>query len=239
MARDRYLPRRLEGDGPDNVTPFPSRGPSRGEFRRFTVGAPLGPAPEAPPDPVQQQLAETMAQAREEGFAAGMAQVEQEMAQQLERWRASVAQAATLRASLTEVHRREMVELAVAVASAVIQRDVTEHTVSIEQAIGTALEQLGTRERVHITLGPTDADRLNPWLDELREQGLDVSAATDPNLSPGDMKVSSAAGSVEHLLKERIERVRQLVVGSETPPDQEAPETPETSETSETQETPD
>jgi flagellar assembly protein FliH len=167
--------------------------------------------------PTADPIAEAHERAAEEGFAsgyrAGEARAAEEAAAHLETWRATVAGASTLRGMLQEAYRRELVELALAVARAVLQQELRQDRTALQRVIGAALDKLGTAEPLIVEAGPEDTPEITRFAAQLREQGIDVTPRTNPALAAGDLRVESPSGSVEHLLEARLALARGLVLG--------------------------
>ena len=105
-----------------------------------------------------------------------------------------------------EAYRREVIELALAAAEALVQRELSQSSEVIAGLVDQALTVLGSDDRIILTLSPGDVEQLGDALD-----GVEVQI--DEALSPGDLRAESSAGSIESSMQRRIDRVRQLVLG--------------------------
>jgi flagellar assembly protein FliH len=209
MARAPFAPPRIAGE--HDATPLPSRRRSGG-FVRWELGkAPASAVslPE-PPDPIavarESAVAEGFAAGLEEGRAIGLA----EYAALLQRLQASVDEIVQHRAVLGEAYRREVVELALATAEALVQREVAGGD-AIAGLVDQALGVLGADDPVTLRVSAADAERLQPWQEAQARPWLTVEI--DADLAEGDLRATAATGSVESSMERRIARVRQLVLG--------------------------
>lgn len=153
-------------------------------------------------------------QAKAKGMAAGLeqgkAQAIAAVAGELDHLQRSIDAVLDLRSVLAEVYRQEMVELALAAAEAVLQSELREHGEKVRNLVEQGLQALGHREELRVTLCPTDAERLRAWIETL-DPPLLVREST--KLQVGDIRLESASGSVETVMRDRIHRARQLILG--------------------------
>jgi flagellar biosynthesis/type III secretory pathway protein FliH len=210
VARAPFAPPRVAGGS--DLAAFPSRRRS-GEFARWELGKATASAIAAvtPPDPIttarEAAFAESFAMGLEEGRAAGQA----EYAAMLQCLQASVDEIVQHRAVLGEAYRREVVELALAAAEALVQRELGNTGNAIAGLVDQALDALGDDDPVTLRVCVGDAEQLAPWIEQRARPGLTVEIDTE--LRAGDLRATSAGGSVESSMERRIARVRQLVLG--------------------------
>lgn len=221
MAKTPFSPP-VVAEAPAHATKrsaLPAR--ARGDYTRWEVGQaspPALPPPAAepkragppPPDPLQVAYEQAQQQGFEQGVQEGFNRGQAEYAQQLQAIERSLAELANLRSVLAEVYRREMVEVALAAAEALVQRELKQSSGILQAMIEQALAAIGTGSALTIAVSPADAASLAAWVEQER---LAVTLRTDPRRQLGDFRLESAAGSVESLMHERIDRVRQLVLG--------------------------
>lgn len=215
MARQPFSPQRV-GEAPTG-TPFPGTG--GGTPASYTPYSFSGPAPTAGGIDTDEQLRQqTLDQARNDGFESGLIEGRKQAAAESEallaKLRESVEQVVRLRGELFESYRQEMVELALGVAQALVQREVADGRDVSRSLIEQAIEELGVDEPMHVTMSVEDAEQLRPWLETLSSGGASIQIQTDPALSPADIRVRTESGSVESLLEDRLVRARALVLGS-------------------------
>ena len=209
MARTRFAP--PPASPAADPAPLPARRRS-GSFVAWQLGrvepteTPLA-EPETPAeDPIDvaraQAEAEGLAQGLQDGRAAGRAAYDEALG----RLSTGLAEIGQLRDVLGEAYRREVIELALAAAEALVQRELTQSSEVIVGLVDQALEVLGADAPITLTLSPDDAERLPP-----PPAGVEVQV--DEELPVGDLRAESAGGSIESSMQRRIARVRQLVLG--------------------------
>lgn len=188
----------------------------KGEYTRWNLGQaappPVVPSPSAAPpgpDPVEVAFEQARAQGFAEGVKRSTEQVEAKYRKRLGDLEASLQELTALRSVLGEVYRRELVEVALAAAEALVQRELSRGRDVLESMIDKALSELGTEDSFVLSLAETDASRLTEWAQTQPRIALRV----DGKRQPGDFRLEGGAGSVESLMHERIDRVRQLVLG--------------------------
>jgi len=164
----------------------------------------------AGPDPVVVAFEQAKAKGMAAGLEQGKAQAIAAVAGELDHLQRSIDAVLDLRSVLAEVYRQEMVELALAAAEAVLQSELREHGEKVRNLVEQGLQALGHREELRVTLCPTDAERLRAWIETL-DPPLLVREST--KLQVGDIRLESASGSVETVMRDRIHRARQLILG--------------------------
>jgi len=219
MARTPFLPPQVAADpqSPSQSAPLPTR--KRGEYKRWQLGQAPAPAirtreepPAAPagPDPLEVAFENAKAEGFEHGQQIAFELVEKQYAARVEAVERSLGELSALHAVLGEIYRREMVEVALCAAEALVQRDLRDSTATIEAMVTQALVALGGQEALRLSVSAEDAPRLAAWVEQAQPS---VEIHVDPRRSVGDFRLDGAAGSVECSVRERIDRIRQLVVG--------------------------
>lgn len=213
----RYVPNRIASS--PVAAPFPAAGqrPQQRAYTRMSfVTAANGPVvdPQAVEAAARQAAFDkAKLEGLEAGRAEGRAQARREAADLLTQLQASVEDVMRVHETLTEGYRRELVEIAFAIADAVLQRQITREPDFAKRLVEQALAALGSDDAFVLTLGPEDADELDPWLHKLEEGGQSISVRRDVALGRGDLRVRTQAGSIESLMSDRLARARALVLG--------------------------
>lgn len=197
------------------VSPFAAR-PS-GSRSREVIPWVLGEvaANSMPPaEPSTDELLQITEAARAEGLAAGLAEAQEQIAAMREAFiedaRASLAALADARAATIEACRDELTELAVAVAEAVLQRDLGDGKATLAAVLQQALVEMDPHERCTISVPNASVDDITQWA-QTRWPAAVVRA--DPALRPGELRIDAATGRIDVNHAKRIERVRRLVLG--------------------------
>lgn len=175
---------------------------------------PFGRAPAPDPAPaLAAELAALREQARQDGLAAALAEARAtanaEVEKERARWAAGLE--ALVRQTLegAESQRRELVELACAVADAVLQTEL-ESGKAIEALVGAAIGALASEDEVTLVLAPTDVERAGA---KLQERWPKLAVRADVSLAPGAIRLDGAAGRLSTSIAERVARARALALG--------------------------
>ncbi len=218
MTRGRYEPPSASSStddaAPGGVAPFAFKRATHGEILPWVLGEAAAnsmPPTQAPSD---EELAELRAAAQREGLAAGRADAQRELAAMREAFlddaRASLGELASVRASMIESCRAELSELALAIAEAVVQREIAEGRGGIEVFLGQALLEMDPHERCTISIAESDAPNVVEWAAAAWPGAL---VRADPSLRAGELRVEAQTGNIEVSHAKRLERIRRLVLG--------------------------
>lgn len=221
MARSPFSPPSARATADDTATrggPLPSK--RRGQYSRWVLGEPQRRAPEAAtpsepasppgPDPIEVAFEQARAQGFEQGLAAGQERGEAAYAERIAAAEHSLRELSSLHGVLSEIYRREMVEVALCAAESLVQRDLREHTSSLQTLIQQALAALGDADTLRLSVSADDAPRLSAWIEAHHP---DLTVHVDSTREAGDFRLESEHGSVESLMHERLDRIRQIVLG--------------------------
>lgn len=216
MSRSRFAPPVVPGPSGASI-PIEGRR-RRGTYQRLELGTPPTPAPAPGPDPQEQAQLAALEEARREGYARGLqegrTQAEAEAEARLQTLAGHVEALASLRAVMAEAYRQELLELAIAAAEALVQRELSQAPQILHNLIEQGLAVLGRGDALSLHLHPDDAPKIRPLLERSAAAGYDVSVLEDASLSPGDLRLDGPAGTVQSVLHDRVARLRQLVVGA-------------------------
>jgi flagellar assembly protein FliH len=172
------------------------------------------PAP--PPGPTVFELEEIEQHARDEGFAAGLAEgravAKHQLDQQLARFEALCASAARPLVALDDITERELARLATVMARRVVARELQLDPSLIEQAVRAAVAALpsATRE-LRVWVHPDD-------LNLLRELGASEPLwrlGAKPELSRGDCVLESERSRLDARVDTRLAAVIDAVLGND------------------------
>lgn len=223
MTRGRYEPPSASTPttevAPSGVAPFAFKRATHGEILPWVLGEAAANSMPPTQAPSEEELAELRAAAQREGLAAGRADAQRELATLreafLEDARASLGELAAVRASMIESCRGELTELALAIAEAVVQRELAEGRAGIEVFLGQALLEMDPHERCTISVAQADATGVGEWAATAWPGAL---VRADPSLRAGELRVEAQTGNIEVAHAKRLERIRRLVLGGgETP----------------------
>ncbi|RDS82084.1 flagellar assembly protein FliH [Dyella monticola] len=182
-----------------------------------SVGAEAtAPEPAQPPGPTVYELEEIERQAREEGYAAGLAEgraaAKKELEERLARLDAICTAAARPLGAMDETVERELALLATVIARRVITRELQLDPSLIERAVREAAAALpsATRE-LRVWVNPADMDLLH----ELGAAEPHWRFGADPALKRGDCVLESARSRLDARVTTRLAAVVDAVIGEE------------------------
>ena len=152
----------------------------------------------------------------EEGRAAGRAELPWAEAEALASAIDAVEQAAralaSLRSSYLDLHRRALVDLALAVAERVLGREIEADGDALAGVIAQALEAAGEERPLRLRLAPGDHETLSaghaPRLAALLEES-GVAVDADPELAPGGLRLEAGRTEVDARIGEILKRVKE------------------------------
>jgi flagellar assembly protein FliH len=179
------------------------------------AAAPAGPSPQ---DIVAQAHAEAeaiRAQAREDGFAAGLEAAQAEIAAQAEALASALASVADLRAQVADEVERGAVALGLRIAEQAVQGAVEVDPDRVVDAVRGALRCLTDRSRVTILVNPEDMDAVRAATADLmtRLGGIETcDVQAERRVSRGGAVVRTLEGEVDATLETKLARARDVIV---------------------------
>ncbi|GFZ86233.1 FliH/SctL family protein [Dyella caseinilytica] len=172
--------------------------------------------PAAPPGPTIFELEEIQSQAREEGYAAGLAEgraaAKKELEERLVRLDAICSAAARPLSQLDDATERELALLATVMARRVVGRELQLDPSLIELAVREAAAALpsATRE-LRVWVNPNDLDLLR----ELGAAEPHWRFGANPALSRGDCVLESERSRLDARVSTRLASVVDAVIGED------------------------
>jgi flagellar assembly protein FliH len=182
--------------------------------RPAAVPAPL---PRTEPDPVavaQAQADAIRAQAREEGYAAGLQAAAAQLAPALDALEAAAGGFEALRAETAGAVERGAVALALRIAEHALGAALEVQPERVVDAVRGALRRLAERDRVVVLVNPDDLDAVREASDALIVQlggidSLDVQA--ERRVTRGGAVVRTVEGEVDATLETKLARAREVL----------------------------
>ena len=136
------------------------------------------------------RIAQELEQARRDGFARGVASANQEADQELtpaiQKLAQAVAELAQLRECLRESAIQDLVQLAIAIASRVIQRQVAVEPDVLAGLLGASFSKLQAREVSRARIHPGFEGGLRRCLDQLPQE-CNLVLLPDQSIKPGEL----------------------------------------------------
>jgi flagellar assembly protein FliH len=189
-------------------------------FSWTTGGAAPGYAAAEAQGPAASQ--NTLAALERDAFAKGFAQGERaglEAAGQrgeamLARLMASLEELATLRAQMIHQTERQMVQLALAIARRVIQREVSLDQDLLIAMARVALDRLGESARITVRLNPEDFE-VTGAARTAQLEGSHVAIVADARISRGGCRVESDLGVMDAGVDAQLHEIARALLGEE------------------------
>lgn len=152
----------------------------------------------------------------QEGYDQGLAAAQQEINDTLHN---SVAKSQQLLDLANEEYRerilaseRQIIEIALAVAQKILNREVAENPISLLPIVRAALEKVQDQDQITIFVGPEDYDLLLQAKRDLqmlvgRERALTISS--DTTISPGGCLIDTPCGTVDARIDIQLETIKK------------------------------
>lgn len=218
MTRARYEPPSATTPAAPVVSPFATKRVAHGEILPWVIGEAAANSMPPTTGPTPDELLEIAAQAHREGLEAGLAEAQEQLAAMRAAFvadaQASLQALADARTATIESCRAELTELALAVAEAVLQREITDGKATLTAMLQQAIVEMDPHERCTISVATDAAVDIGAWA---QTQWPAAVVRADPALHPGELRVDAATGRIEVSHAKRIERVRRLVLGDGEP----------------------
>jgi flagellar assembly protein FliH len=180
--------------------------------------APAVPAGPTPEEIVAQAHAEAeaiRAQAREDGFAAGLQAAQAEMAGSAELLASAITSAAELRGQVADEVERGAVALGLRIAEQAMGGAVEVDPDRVVDVVRGALRCLTERPRVTILVNPEDIDAVRAATPDLmaRLGGIETcDVQAERRVSRGGAVVRTLEGEVDATLETKLARARDVIV---------------------------
>lgn len=150
----------------------------------------------------------------QDGLAQAAAQCQEQLAQAASRAAAMVAAAEQERQELLRLAQRQIIQLALAIASKVLQRELAENPQAVLPIAQAALAPVVDQAVVTVRVHPEDLAALEEGRAELAKAMKhpdSLRLATDATLNRGDCVVVTAAGSVDARVDTQFNAIRQVL----------------------------
>jgi flagellar assembly protein FliH len=178
-------------------------------------GPPAGPTPEELVAQAHAEADAIRAQAREDGFAAGLQAAQAEIATTAEALASALASVEELRGQVADQVEHGAVALALRIAEQALGAAVEADPTRVVDVVRGALRRLTERGRVTILVNPEDMDAVRDAVGELMRtlggiESCDVQA--ERRVSRGGAVVRTAEGEVDATLETKLMRARDVIL---------------------------
>lgn len=181
---------------------------------------PFGRASVDPAPALAAELEALREQAKSDGLALAVEEARAIAAAEIEamraRWAAGLEALVRQTLEVADDRHRELAELAIAVAEAVLQTELERGT-AIDRLVTAGLSALGRENVAVLSLSTVDIEGV---ADGLRARWPGLTVRADATLPAGAMRLESEAGRVETSMRDRLARARALVLGEPAGEDQ-------------------
>jgi flagellar assembly protein FliH len=193
----------------------------------FPWGGGHAPQPQRAPEPVVEDYAahdahfaalerEAFGKGYEAGERAGEEAAGQRGEAMLHRLTQTLGELTSVRAEMIHQTERQMVQLALAIARRIVQREVSLDPDLLMAMARVALERLGETARVTVRLHPEDyAAAGAARVSEMASSNVTIVA--DPRLSRGACRVESDMGLLDVGIDAQLQEVGRALLGGEDP----------------------
>lgn len=178
--------------------------------------APETSQPSGPSEEEQQQalLEQAFEKAAHEGFAAGLAQAQEQTQARIDEHMKQMEQMLheiiDLRRTTFEEYQEQCLELALAGAEALSRQTLRHHEKALRELLAEAMDELPGQDTILLQVGQDNVQELQAWVNERFPQ-RSVQVIEDPEMSAQDFRASTKTGSVTGDFQERLARLRQMV----------------------------
>jgi flagellar assembly protein FliH len=151
--------------------------------------------------------------ARDDGYAAGVAEADAAMADMLAAMRTLIDVARTERHALLTSAEPELVRLALGIAERVLHQQVAlDHGVVVEMAKA-AISRIVDREKITVRVNPADIERMREHREELLTLGdvKTMQVVEDQRVDRGGVVLETDAGSIDAKISTQLAEVRKIL----------------------------
>jgi flagellar assembly protein FliH len=156
----------------------------------------------------QQQVEEARQRGFSEGVAAARSKTEAEVGAALQRMSATIAGLLQLRQQLKEEAAGELVQLAIAIASRILHRELNVDPDAILGLARAALAKAQSKEIHRIRLHPSHEAPLRRAFEQLLP-GAAIEIASDSSLKPGDVILETAHGQLDASVSTQLREIER------------------------------
>jgi len=161
-----------------------------------------------PAGPPLQQVEEARQRGFSEGVAAARSKTDAELSAALERLSATIAGLLQLRRQLKEDAAGELVQLALAIASRILHRELNVDPDAILGLVRAALAKAQTKEIHRIRLHPAHEVPLRRAMAQLMP-GATIEISADATLKPGDVILETAQGQLDASVSTQLREIER------------------------------
>ncbi len=157
-----------------------------------------------------------LAQGRDRGYTAGLAQAQAENRDQASRLQALAQRAEQEQLRQLAGLETQLVDLALAIARKIIGAELATQPALILEIVARAIEEAHGSGQHAIRLHPSDVQLVRPYLPQaaLEAGGREWEVRPDDTLSPGDCLIETAFGIVDATIETQLSELTHLLKGA-------------------------
>ncbi len=163
----------------------------------------------------KEQALEVLAEAKSRGYAEGLAQAETELQQKCSELESLVAAINEKQNTFFMRMEREVIELAIAIAAKVVEREVEAHPEIVVEQVRRCVRRLHERERLCVRVNPSDVETVRAAKAELMagHDGLHrMDVVDDRRVAKGGCVVESQSGILDARLDRQLKEVGRVLL---------------------------
>jgi flagellar assembly protein FliH len=179
------------------------------------TSAPAGPTPEEIVAQAHAEADAIRAQAREDGFAAGLQAAQAEVATTTEALASALASVAELRGQVADEVERGAVALGLRIAEQALGGALAAQPERVLDVVRGALRAVVERERLVIQVNPEDLEIVREGLDELRASlgGIEhIDVQEERRVQRGGAVIRTEVGEIDANIRTKLDRAHEAVV---------------------------
>lgn len=195
------LSRILESPHPQRVAPAIWKTINNGPVRPV-------PSPEHQAAIDEQKLKEAYQKGYAEGVAAARAQFEAQVSEVLQKVSGTIAQVSQLPQQIREAGVQNLVSLAIATASRILNREITIDPDAIQGLVTAAVEKMQTRDIHRVKLHASHETTVRKALSQILP-GNTIEIAAEASLKPGDIIFETQLGSTDASITTQLQEIER------------------------------
>lgn len=177
--------------------------------------AAMAPGQPSSEDALQAEIAKAFEEAAHEGFAAGIAQAQEQtqakIDEHMRQMESMIHEILDLRRATFEGYQEQCLELAMAGAEALARQTLEHHKPALRELIFDAMSELAGDDEVMLHVSPDNATELEQWAQE-RFPSRKVQVIAEPEMETQDFRAATKTGSVTGDFQERVQKLRQMIL---------------------------
>ncbi|MBX6753883.1 MAG: type III secretion system protein [Thermorudis peleae] len=153
-----------------------------------------------------------LAQARALASQEAAQQLTAEIEQTIGRFRTIVERACLREDELRRACQHELVHLALAIAEAVIRREIRHDPTILQRLVEAAVARAPRVPLTQLFVHPSDVAAITPWIREIWGEQPPIEIIPDAHVDPGSCVLGTQTGFVDARIRTQLETIRQALL---------------------------